>query len=56
MDKLGLTYKFFKMFFLYINLGDVEYLNKLPSLFMDHSCMYRNNFVIKFNVMLVEIE
>ena len=39
-----------------LKLGGVEYLNKLPSLFMDHSCMYRNNFVIKFNVMLVEIE
>ena len=34
-----------------LKLGGVEYLNKLPSLFMDHSCMYRNNFVIKFNVM-----
>ena len=39
MDKLDLTYKFFKMFFLYINLGCVKYWYKLPSLFLDHICV-----------------
>ena len=48
---------FSRLFFcIHINLGCVKYWNKLPNLFLDHTCMCRNNCVIKFNVMLVEIK